>query len=193
MALVLGLSAGITVAAGLLLELTSAGLTRDGFAIGLALVSCVFAVAAAVRGPAEPPASERSLTRPTVRSALGAALVVGLAAASILIAWNSAVADEEDTPFTQLWALDEGDRTATIGVRNREGEETTYRLRLSGPELPDGDAEQSFSVLDGQERRTTVELPAPSGAARLVVELFRDSETTAYRTVNLWLSPGGGT
>lgn len=183
-----GISIGLSVISGLLLNLTPWGIRPDTLALLLGGMTLVAAVIADYRRRESTPGAASLNLRVSLRQAVLFGLAAGLVVGAFNITRISAAAQQ--TPrFTQLWLLPGDDTQAVrIGVRNLESTAVSYRLELFGAtpiqEWP------ALELAPGQTWETTVELPQGAGEAGTVEGvLYRnDAPTTMYRRVELWVS-----
>lgn len=188
--LTLGTSLCIAVLGGFLLNAAPLGLTPMAWTLLLGAVTVAAgAVAISLRGPTPLPSLRPALPSPRNAAFWGAAVVVVVAA--FVIDLRSA-ATQPRPGFTQLWLLPASGApagTVRLGVRNEEGGDTVYEVRLQSG----GRTVQRWPAITlkpDESWGATVALPAGAGAAGPVeVDLYRGGDTSApYR--HAILSPG---
>jgi uncharacterized membrane protein len=190
LALIVGLSLAVTVLTGLVLNWLSISLNTTSWAVSLAGLTAVIALALSGRR-AEP--TEARVVAPRVivdaRPAFFLGIAVTLALAAFLVARNSAL--REQTPeFTQLWMLpSSGDDRDTIrvGIRNMESRRSQYILVVKADDAIIG---KWTSVEVEPNERWESPLPLPAGkvaALKITALLYRaDNPMVPYRHVELW-------
>jgi uncharacterized membrane protein len=181
-----GLSLALSVAAGLLLNLSHRGLTPAREALLLGGLTLGVGGYAAVRDRVRLSSGVRP-ERVQIPRAHGA--LFGLAAAVGILALGVAhysVLHQPAAGLTQLWVQPATEQAVVVGIRTSGGAPNTFsvEVRLGGSvvrEIP------QIHVLPGQTWQTQVELPAaPSDLAPVDVDLFLPSQAgAAYRQVSL--------
>jgi uncharacterized membrane protein len=182
-----GLGLAADIIGGLILNVTSQGLTAlpwTIFLVSVTLGGCTLA-ALSRRQRLEP-----SLSRLRLSLSVGQILVLGLSvvmvASALMIARDQAA--QPSTSFTELWirpANIAGQNVFNIGIRNSESRKMEYQLKVQGG----GDLiyEASAIVLspgETWERDIMVEIPVNGNVQAL---LYRaDDPTNVYRQVLLW-------
>ena len=194
----IGLSFGISVLGGLILNLTPLGMNTDTWAVllgGITLLACLVASYARGRASAEwaiyedmgePPSALRLLLRqwPVLLSALA------LTVAAVVFARSEA--SNDPVPIVQLWML--RDNTATvptirIGVNNNNSQTTGYRLRL---QLKSGKVLQDWSKINvppatGWETRLELGAQAPKDEPLEALLYRSDIPDDVLRRVTIWV------
>jgi hypothetical protein len=215
-ALALGGSMTLSIAAAFLLHVSPNGLSAGGWA-GLlgawTVAGGLIGWVRASRGPAPDPAltaEDPLATAPSVPGGssgspalVARALAVSpwsaamLLAAGLLVAVSfviarSGLAFGPTASFSELWLLaQDGDRAVRVGVANHEGEARDYRLivTLDGRRLGDP---MALSLPDGGASDQVISLPSGSGRDRVVeVRLWHADESSVgdpLRTVRATLT-----
>jgi uncharacterized membrane protein len=181
---------GLVAIGGLVLNLTPFGLNRWTW-LGLVAAVLLSAWALAPDRMREP-RRQRTLPILDVRS------TVMLLAAALLVVTAVVIGrigeEQDQEAFSQLWMVrpSDGGATVQIGLRNREGAATTFRLVVT----VDGQPVQEWNAIElaaGGEWTVPLEASVPDGSV-LVAELYRSSDPdTVYRqTVLYGPLPGNG-
>jgi hypothetical protein len=180
----LGLSIAVGIIAGLLLNLTPAGLNRDSWSLLLGAIAAAGAVAAMVRGRIRQTRANVAWPKPLDALSLLAATVMLASAFGVA----RAGAAEQRTGFTQFWLRPvDGSPAASgplrIGVHSYELAPETFQVEVRSPgavahRLP------SIELHPGESWE--FELPSPTTAEPVEAVLYRDGVHAPYRRV--WLA-----
>lgn len=162
---------------GLVLNLLPVGLGRLSW---LGLIGALLLATAVLARGGLPSLPREAWVGPKPGQALA------MVAAGVLVAVAIAVArvgvQQPSEPFTALWVVPESPGTVEIGLDNREGSATTYRVEVS----VDGRVTATFTSITvghGQGWTTLLPEPGPAGS-RMEVLVFVDARPdVVYRRV----------
>ncbi|MGH2443289.1 MAG: DUF1616 domain-containing protein [Chloroflexota bacterium] len=183
-----GVSIGLLIGIGLVLNALPGGLNRVSFAAGEGALSCLLLSVALRRSRPGTPTRQQSVSLSGFR--------VGLLGLSILIAIGAvtvaAVASNRQyhPGFTQLWLYrsPSGGSNLVIGVRSVEHHPMRYRLRVESggvnvlPPI-------SLSRTNESAWTRTVHVPAARGKRKIVVLLYLSAHPNqVYRHVSFWFN-----
>ena len=182
----LGMSLGVAILGGLLLNLTMWGLRAESWSLWLSGVTLVACFIALLRRPRQPILVRHwpNLTISLDQGMFIALIILGIVVA-IGIATSSAL-QQKGTSFTQLWILPadgENSGIVRLGVNNMEPRVTSYRLELE----QDGRVLRqwpSITLAPGELWETQV--VAQSTGESITLTLYRlDAPGVVYRQVTL--------
>ena len=187
----LGLSLAVLALGSLLLNYLG-GLRAGSWALLLVLVTVAAARAAALRRPAAK-GGGLGLRRPaaaTLAAALAGFALAGVAIALAYVPFSAGHA----IGYTELWIQPEGNVAVRVGVGNQQHTATEYELQVRFGRRTQL-VSRSLRLLPGEQ--TVVQLTAPKAPTaaplRVTATLFRsDTPGVAYRRVDAWLPPPGG-
>ncbi len=200
-AVTLGLGIALAVCGGLILNVTPSGLTAPSWAVYLAAFTVVASAIAIVRGSrATSAATTAAMAAATAMSAdapgrrrpsrdqVAMLVLAAIVAAAALFVARDGANHQQYPGFTQLWMLPDEPGSVTVGVRDVEGDAQTYRLELTVDGQPFS-VPSSVALIDQQSWQETVAVGTPPSGKRVLVQadLFRASDTVAYRTVYVTL------
>lgn len=196
-ALVVGVSLAATALLGVVLNLLPSGLTTDAWAVALAGVTIIAALAALRRRLLERERWRAATWRavwPGGRPAALFALAAVAVAAAIVIGDTGALHQQREEKFTQLWILPgTSGHTVQVGVKNGTPAPRTYRLVLaatpgSGASLLGPRVLQAWpriSLPPGEQWQATLRVPDALGRQRLQGQLYRAGSASVFRHVDL--------
>ena len=195
---VLGATAGIAVATGVLVLAglalsTFSGISTGAWIAAVALIDVLLLARWAARrrrrvGPgADGRAHRHRVPRPKPLPLLMSAAALVLAGLAVAMSAASATRQEDRSQFTQLWTLATtraGAPAAEIGVASFEGRATSYRIVVSSQ----GQVLSSFPITLPASRswQTTVMVPRTPQRRLMSVTLYRGDDPAPYRETNLW-------
>lgn len=173
----------VTAVLGLMLDATSAGLTRHTFALGWFVIG-VCLVALDARGMALRTPLGRVVSPASVRLVVACVLFVAAAAAALLIA-NAGVNKQDRRPMLTISALSYGGRTARVEV-TAVHESGAYELSV----LPDARPRPAGTVtalgLGSSESRVEV-LRLPAARCFWSIQIASTSKPRLLRSLKLWV------
>lgn len=196
----LGLSLGIDILSGFVLDMLPIGLQALSWAVFLGLLTTVFSLIAAFRRRGmRINAHKGRVTSPWFRITIYECILFGLAiiVATLSVWYSTNNAKQQQYPdFTQFWMLPSkqaNDSCAVlIGVHSYESTSVTYRIvvTISGAQV----ATWSPVVLAPQEEWEQPVSVKPEAAAMYVeAKLYRaDKPGIVYREVHMTLNSSGG-
>jgi uncharacterized membrane protein len=186
-----GLSPCIALISGLLLHWT-VGLYTNYWIMTLGGITLVASLVAFVRVVLNHPSgSETDDDVPSEmnwRQIVTFGMGIAIAAVAVNMAYTSAVAQDAQTHFTQLWTYEhEAAGTVQIGVFNSEGQPMTYRvLAFDDQNAPLGSWTPLVEPEDTWE--ITMSIPVAIDTDTINVVLYRtDRPSEVYRQTRLWL------
>jgi hypothetical protein len=179
--LAVGMSIVVTIVSGLVLETVPLlRLVADDWRLMLAFVTGTLA-ALGLLGTADAEPSPR----PRVRLD---AIAWGLLPFTLVVAaWvltDRTGAWVQPAGFTELWAVEGESGHLVLGIRNREGEPSTYRLQVHPP-LAGLESAWSVHLVDREAWERSIVVPTPSPGGDAEVRLYRPDDEEPYRTVRL--------
>jgi Protein of unknown function (DUF1616) len=193
LAVAIGCSLSLVVAAGLVLQLTPGGISSSGWdwAIGGELVALAAIVAVRARGAGgESTRLRGQLIHSGGRLAALAApclLVAAMGAAALVIAHKGAAAVARRSSFTQLWLVPRPGG-AQLGVRSFE--HSTLRFTVTVTANGRILKRSRITLAPGSKFVREIALRPVAAKKRLEARLFLAAGTVPYRTV-VWNPPGG--
>jgi hypothetical protein len=184
----LGLNLAIIILLGLGLNFVG-GLTRSGWAFALAGFTVATSMLACRSRPQPVPAGRRQLVGPVPVAAIaGAAL---LAAGGVYVAYTVALAQQQNTAYSQLWILPDANHSKVlVGVRSHETQVADFSLRVTvaGIEFRTW---PKIILNPGDSWNEIIELPAGEGPHLLEANLDKsDDHLDPYRHVSMWTYDG---
>jgi uncharacterized membrane protein len=191
----LGLSLIIVILSGLVLNLTPFGLRTNSWAVCLGGITLgASGVALVRRRGQDEPAPRWLMERLTFRKGLLLVLAGVIICGAVAVSINGA-SQQSHTAFTQLWILPvsgaNSKNTVRLGVSNMEPRAENYLLEVD----VNGLVAKVWPAIDlrpNENWETTLVLQQTGrtgqiGPAKVEVFLYRDTSTTVYRHVLLWL------
>jgi hypothetical protein len=167
---------------GLVLNLLPVGLSRFSW---LGLVGALLLGTAVLARGTLPPLQRETWVRPKTGQALA------MAAAAVLVVVALAIAHvgvkQPTEPFSALWVVPDSPGMVEIGLDNREGATTTYRVDVT----VDGRVTASFSsvtIAPGEGWTTVLSEPVPGGSGMEVLVFVASNPGVVYRRVTF--TPG---
>jgi uncharacterized membrane protein len=187
----IGISVACAAVTGVVLNALSIDLNTRSWSLALAAIVVGGAIPAWLRRRSFeglPVEAERLRLRPTYALLLAALITV--VAAGVAVA---GVALQPQPGFSALWITPvegSGVEQFTLGIRNAEGEATTYRLQVSNAGAVVAEW-QDILIEDGEEWRGSITLPAvPESGDAVTGALYRiDQPDSVYRVVQYWRAP----
>ena len=195
-ALSLGLSLGIAVLGGLVLNLTPRGLTAATWAVllgGSTIVMSTIALWARLREGLQRPRPQVAWRRQGATHVMPILLLVASLAIMVgaVTFAQAGVRDQPRDPFTELWLVPgpgPGQGEAVLGIRNFQGTDLRGRVEvtLGGAVVAEF---ADIDLGDGETWERTVRITSPTTPDPLVASLYREeTPDVVFRLVRLWPS-----
>lgn len=184
----LGTTFAITVLLGFVLHYTGLAINAESWAFVLANVTFAFGLIAVVRRQSLSEWEE--IRRPmdfgfTWGNGFMFSLATVILIAAVILASRGQSAQNNEN-FTQLWLLPGESQTVTVGVRNFEYQDATYRLEITaGGQMIEVFDDLTLDDREEWQRR----LPLADANQPVSADLYIEGEDEAYRSVTL--NPGG--
>jgi hypothetical protein len=192
--LAIGLSVCVAVLGGVLIDRLGTGLTSRSWSVALGVFTIAACIVAARRRAAtvdEPPPTitpqpvKRNGRRPVVLTAIGVAAVAIVAGALVIARLPSSSAHVLGSTALWIKPVDVSAGTFSVGVRNDEVGQTTYRVLAAVDETHRVLIRTELTLSPGEQRTFHSDVPVPSGTLRTVrVSLFKPAgPLVPYRQV----------
>ena len=183
-------SIALAILGGLVLNFTPWGLERRSWAVMLAGITILAAVAAGAQRTRGAHAADRPRIRLRPAPLLLVVLAVLVSAAALGISREGALQADSQSKFTQLWMVPtSGKRTLQVGITNKEGSTERYRVvvRAGRQRLS-----SSGVIMLRAGRSWVASVRLPSGLqphVQVEADLYRAAEPgVVYRHVTFWPS-----
>lgn len=176
LAFALGVSLSLAALLGLVLNLGEAGLRRETWTGGLAVITLAGCGTAAVRQRKAPDLFVLPTSAPRRRDAFSFAGVLAVGAIAFGVA--TASAQQPRQGFSELWLVPADTGFApSVGLRSQELSPTVFRVQVaSGASIL---LDSSFTLEPGQSWQTNLEPPDPT--LPLDATAYRDGSDVPYR------------
>jgi uncharacterized membrane protein len=188
----LGISPIVVILSGLALNLTPFGLRTNSWAVCLGGITLGASTVALVRRRGQDqPVSRWLMERITFRQGLLLVLAGVIFYGAVTVSINGA-SQQTHTAFTQLWILPASganpNNTVLLGVNNMEPQSENYLLEVDVNGLV-ANVWPAIKLKPNENWETTFVLQqtGQAGPAKVEAYLYRDTSTTVYRHVLLWL------